>query len=285
MRPTRPNTPDRERDACGIGFVADARGRTSRAIVEAALNGLACVIHRGAVASDAKTADGSGVLLPIPRKIFGDEVGVISLFVRGDDPRAAVEVAAKEEHITVADWREVPTDDEQLGELAQLSRPRLLEAIIEPPSYGPNERAAFRLRRRIQRATEGVYVASCSFRTVVYKGLVAADLLGRFYRDLADERCEAPFAVFHQRFSTNTLPTWERAQPFRTLCHNGEINAISGNVERMRGRAVLGTEAAGLGPEELSHPVLGAGDSDSGQLDSAVELLVRGGRDIRHAIG
>src|SRR3954452_9006794 len=285
MRPTRPNTPDRERDACGIGFVADARGRTSRAIVEAALNGLACVIHRGAVASDAKTADGSGVLLPIPRKIFGDEVGVISLFVRGDDPRAAVKVAAKEENITVAAWREVPTDDDQLGELAQLSRPRLVQAIIEQPSYGPNERAAFRLRRRIERATEGTYVASCSYRTVVYKGLVAADLLGRFYLDLADPRCAAAFAIFHQRFSTNTLPTWERAQPFRALCHNGEINAIAGNVERMRARAVLGTEAAGLGPEELFHPVLDAADSDSGQLDSAVELLMRGGRDIRHAVG
>src|SRR3954447_15586341 len=284
MRPTRPTTPDRERDACGIGFVADARGRTSRAIVEAALKGLACVIHRGAVASDAKTADGSGVLLPIPRKIFGDDVGVISLYVRGADPRAAVEVAAKEENITVAAWREVPTDDDQLGELAQLSRPRLVQAIIEQPSYGPNERAAFRLRRRIERATEGIYVASCSFRTVVYKGLVAADLLGRFYLDLADERCEAPFTVFHQRFSTNTLPTWERAQPFRTLCHNGEINAIAGNVERMRARAVLGTEAAGLGDEELYRPVLDAADSDSGQLDSAVELLVRGGRDIRHAV-
>src|SRR5205823_2859574 len=153
------------------------------------------------------------------------------------------------------------------------------------------ERAAFRLRRRIAATTSGVYVASCSFHTVVYKGLVQAANLGAFYLDLADERFEAPFAIFHQRFATNTMPTWERAQPFRMLCHNGEINAIAGNVNRMQARAELGTEETGLGPEELFHPVLDAstplfasGDSDSGLLDAAVELLVRGGRDIRHAI-
>ncbi|MDQ1427894.1 MAG: hypothetical protein QOK39_1370, partial [Acidimicrobiaceae bacterium] len=148
----------------------------------------------------------------------------------------------------------------------------------------PDERAAFRLRRRIDATTTGTYVASCSFRTVVYKGLITADALADYWLDLADERFTASFAVFHQRFSTNTLPTWERAQPFRTLCHNGEINAVAGNINRMRARAVLGTEAAGLGPEELFRPVVDDSDSDSGQLDSVVELLTRGGRDIRHAL-
>ena len=108
-------------------------------------------------------------------------------------------------------------------------------------------------------------MASCSFRSVCYKGLVIADALGDYYLDLADERFEAPFAIFHQRFSTNTLPTWERAQPFRMLCHNGEINALAGNVNRMRARAGLGTEAAGLGAEELFHPVVDPKDSDSGK--------------------
>ena len=271
-----------ERDACGIGFVADANGRPSRSIVTAALTGLANVIHRGAVAADAKTADGSGVLVPIPPKIFGADHGVASLFVRGDDPRAAIEAAATAEGITVVDWRDVPTDDGQLGRQALDSRPRLVQAVLAAPK--PDERAAYRLRRRIARDVPGVYVASCSFRTVVYKGLVAANTLGDFYLDLADDRFEAAFTIFHQRFSTNTLPTWERAQPFRTLCHNGEINAIAGNVRRMEGRATLGTVEAGLGPEELFHPVLDAGDSDSGMLDAAVELLVRGGRDIRHAL-
>ena len=263
-----------ERDACGIGFTADVRGRSSRDIVEAALHGLACVTHRGAVASDAKTSDGSGLLVPIPAAIFGEGRGVATLFVRGDDPRTEVEAAAKEEGLVVDGWRTPPTDEAQLGDLARLSRPQILQAVLSATTPNGWERAAYRMRRRIEATTEGTYVASCSFRTVLYKGLVAADLLPHFYLDLGDERFVAPFAVFHQRFSTNTLPTWERAQPFRTLCHNGEINAIAGNVNRMRARGTLGTEAAGLGPEELFRPVLDAGDSDSGQLDSAVELLV-----------
>src|SRR4051794_3715872 len=120
-----------ERDACGIGFVADAQGRPSRAIVEAALDGLSCVIHRGAVAADHRTADGSGVLLPIAPAIFGEGAGVVSLFVRGEDPRDAVERAAADERITVTEWREVPTDDSQLGDLSLLNRPRLLQGVLQ----------------------------------------------------------------------------------------------------------------------------------------------------------
>jgi glutamate synthase (ferredoxin) len=271
-----------ELDSCGIGFVADAQGRSSRATVEAALGGLACVKHRGALAADARTADGSGVLLPIPASIFGEGHGLAVLFVRGDDPKAAVEAAAKEEGIDVVDWREPPTDDDQLGEQAKQFKPRFLQAVLAHPDR--DERAALRMRKRIQATTEGTYVASCSFRTVVYKGLVAADALGDFWLDLGDERFEAPFVVFHQRFSTNTTPTWARAQPFRMLCHNGEINALAGNVNRMRARAHLGTDEVGLGTEDVFHPVIHPSDSDSGQLDSMVELLVRGGRDIRHAV-
>ncbi|MGI9032813.1 MAG: glutamate synthase large subunit [Acidimicrobiales bacterium] len=281
-----------ELDACGIGFVADASGRPSRSIVETALTGLACVKHRGALAADAKSSDGSGLLVPIPPEIFGRAAsgaahGLAMLFVRGDDPRPAVEAAAAADGITVVDWRTPPTDDDHLGDQARASRPRTLQAVLSPPAgAGPDEaeRAAFRLRRRISAATSGCYVVSCSFRTVVYKGLVVADALAGYWLDLADERFAAPFALFHQRFSTNTLPTWERAQPFRMLCHNGEINALAGNANRMRARAVLGTEGCGLGPEEVFHPVLNTSDSDSGQLDSVVELLTRAGRDVRHSV-
>src|SRR5688572_338464 len=171
--------PSAERDACGIGFVADAQGRSSRAVVKAALDGLCCVIHRGAVAADARTADGSGLLVPIPATIFGEGRGVAMLFVRGDDPRSAVERAAKEEGLEVAEWRTPPTDDAALGEVALRTRPEILQAILAPASPDSQnfEAAAFRLRRRIDAEVAGTYVASCSFRTVVYKGLVAADLL------------------------------------------------------------------------------------------------------------
>ncbi len=279
----------RELDACGIGFVADARGRSSRAIVAAALRGLACVKHRGAVAADARTADGSGLLVPIPPALFGEGSGVAVLFVRGDDPRPAVESAAAAEGLSVVDWREPPLDPQALGELARATAPRMVHAVFTGPAdiaatHVEAERRALRLRRRIDATTTGTYVASCSFRTMVYKGLSPADALADFYLDLHDERFAAPFAVFHQRFSTNTLSTWERAQPFRTLCHNGEINALWGNEKRMRGRAKLGTAAVGLGDEDMFFPVLDDDDSDSGKLDSAVELLMRAGRDPRHVM-
>jgi len=283
--------PRTELDACGIGFVADASGRPSRHVVAAALRGLACVKHRGALAADARSSDGSGLLAPIPPEIFGrtdpdSPHGVAMLMVRGDDPRPALEEAATAEGIGVVEWRTPPTDDGILGELAQSTKPVFLQAVLARPAdvgEAGAERAAFRLRRRLF-DLPGTYVASCSFRTVVYKGLIVADALSDYFVDLADERFAAHFAVFHQRFSTNTLPSWERAQPFRMLCHNGEINALAGNANRMQARAVLGTEAVGLGSEELFHPVINPSDSDSGQLDSVVELLTRGGRDVRHAV-
>ena len=283
-----------ELDACGIGFIADASGTPARSIVTGALDGLARVKHRGAVAADARTSDGTGLLTPIPAAIFGDDVGVAVLFVRGEPPRAAIEAATVAAGASVAGWRVPPTDDTALGDLARSTRPEILELLFTATDTDGDdrERVAYRVRRAIAttsgRAGAGagadVYVVSCSFRTMVHKGLVAADALGDFYLDLADERFATSFAVFHQRFSTNTLPTWERAQPFRMLCHNGEINTIAGNADRMRGRGTLGTEAAGLGPEDELRPVLDPADSDSGMLDAAVELLVRGGRSVPHAM-
>ncbi len=296
-----------ERDACGIGFVADARGRASRAIVEHALCGLERLRHRGAVAADARTGDGAGLLLPIPKPYFAaagedaERLGVAMAFLpRGSQAqaaaRAAVEAALAAEGLALARWRAVPVDPDALGPAARASAPRIEQAVFLAPGGDDGERAerrAFRAGRRAAKAARAagarLYLASCSTRTVTYKALCAADQLAAFYADLRDGRFVAPFVIFHQRYSTNTTPSWERAQPFRFLCHNGEINAIEGNQAWMRAReGHLGADGL-TGPgtddaEELLRPVLDPDGSDSAKLDNAVELLVRGGRDIRHAV-
>ena len=286
-----------EKDACGIGFVADARGRSSRAIVEAALDALCRVKHRGALAADALTGDGAGVLLPLspevvaPKVEAAERVGVAMCFFRDEIERSVsmVEEACEAEGIELAGWRAVPTDPGALGEQARAAEPDIRQAILLRPvgvDVEEAERRAFRARRRIERAARDadlkLYVASLSFRTVTYKALCAADQLAAYYKDLTDERYVAWFAIFHQRYSTNTAPTWERAQPFRFLAHNGEINTIRGNVAQMRAReGRLGAED--LASEELLRPIIDRRGSDSQMLDEALELLVRGGRDLTHS--
>ena len=305
---------DRERDACGTGFVADAAGAASRDVVVRALEALCRVRHRGATDADAKTGDGAGLLLRIPRGLLAaeltrlriphldpDRLGVAMLFQRSpladSDLRQAADRAFRAEGMEIVAWREVPVDPAALGRRAEETRPRIVQALFVGPrdrSVERAERACHRARRRLEStarelAQGSLYVASCSFLTVTYKALVAADELAHFYADLGDPRTTSSFALFHQRYSTNTTPTWERAQPFRMLCHNGEINTISGNVHRMRGReGRLGT--ASILDEELLKPAIDEGGSDSAMLDNAVELLTREGadpddpRDIRQVL-
>jgi glutamate synthase domain-containing protein 2/glutamate synthase domain-containing protein 1/glutamate synthase domain-containing protein 3 len=302
----------RERDACGIGFVADAGGRPSRRILDAALEGLRRVRHRGAVDADARTGDGAGLLTPIPRPLAAwlasglaldappGRLGIAMCFLDGRTgpdgvtaqaaARGIVDRACAREGIPVLAWRPVPVVPDALGERARALAPRIEQALVGRPAGEGGEEAerrCFRARKRVERAAReaGVrlYLCSLSFRTVTYKALCAADQLAAFYPDLSDPDFSAPFAVFHQRYSTNTLPAWERAQPFRLLCHNGEINTIQGNVNLMRAReADLGTNAPA--PSELIRPVIDESGSDSAMLDNAIEVLVRGGRDVRHAL-
>ena len=271
-----------ERDACGIGFVADSRGRPSRGIADAVLEGLSCVAHRGAVAADGKTGDGAGVLFPIPAALVPEpSCGLAMVFERDERARAALEAACEVEGIGVGSWREVPVDETALGEGARASAPLIRQLVLMPPPGVTSDEAELRALRARKRAERhgGAYVVSLSFRTVTYKALCAADQLAAFYPDLAERALAVPFGIFHQRFSTNTAPSWERAQPFRLLCHNGEINAIEGNANWMRAReGRLGSDG-----DELLRPVLEADGSDSAKLDNALELLVRGGRDVRHA--
>src|SRR6266540_4099568 len=289
-----------ERDACGIGFVADLHGRPSRAMVERALCGLERLRHRGAVAADARTGDGAGLLLPIDQEFYAapgggnGRLGLAMAFLPADRDQAkaamvAIERALAAEGLELERWRTVPVDPEALGDQARASMPAIEQAVFRAPGVDDEEaeRRCLRAGRRAvtdaHTAGAPLYLASCSTRTVTYKALCAADQLAAFYADLADERLRAPFTVFHQRYSTNTTPSWERAQPFRFLCHNGEINTLEGNRAWMRAReGSLGAAALagpdGADPEELLRPVLDPGGSDSAMLDNAVELLGPGGR-------
>ena len=282
--PARPTFDHRtpERDACGIGFVATLGGGPSRALADTLLVALERVRHRGALGADHRTGDGAGVLLPIPDALRPNaSLGVAMAFLRDGEGRRAVEDSCAREGITVQRWRPVPVEPDALGPWARESAPLVVQALLEPPGGADEEaaeRAAFRARKRLDGRPD-VYLASLSFRTVVYKALCAADQLADFYPDLRDPALEIGWGIFHQRFSTNTAPSWERAQPFRLLCHNGEINTIRGNVNWMRARCgVLEWD-----PEE-SGPLLDETSSDSGMLDNALELVVRGGRDVRHAM-
>jgi len=203
------------------------------------------------------------------------------VFLRDEGAREAIEAACAEEGIATLGWREVPVDVDHLGAEAQTSMPRIEQLSLLPPpglTEAESEWRAYRARKRAERAG-GAYIASLSFRTVTYKALCAADQLGEFYLDLGRRDLAVPFGIFHQRFSTNTMPSWERAQPFRYLCHNGEINTIQGNVNWMRARE----GNFGSTDDELYHPVLDEAGSDSAMLDNALEFIANGGRDVRHA--
>ncbi|MFA9429403.1 glutamate synthase-related protein [Egicoccus sp. AB-alg2] len=315
--------PRGERDACGIGFVAHVDGRPRRSIVALALQGLCGVKHRGAVAADGLSGDGAGVLTQIPRELAADwaaelgaddvdaaDLGLAFLFLTpGDDAAAeqdragardAFEKACASEGVRFLGWRDVPNDPSLIGEMAAAVQPALVQALFVRPASGQArlddreaERVAYRLRRRARKRCEAggmrFYAASCSFVTVTYKAMADADQLDAFYPDLRDERFTSALAVFHSRFSTNTTPSWERAQPFRMLCHNGEINTIAGNGNLMRARegqlveGALSIDGTDWVEPQLLAPVVDDDQSDSAKLDQALELLVRAGRDVRHA--
>jgi glutamate synthase domain-containing protein 2/glutamate synthase domain-containing protein 1/glutamate synthase domain-containing protein 3 len=311
--------PRAERDACGIGFVAHVDGVQRRSVVRMAIDGLCGVKHRGAVASDAKSGDGAGVLTQIPRELTArwvedagvadvdaDRLGIAFLFLEpGDDDaattarataREAFEAACAAQGVSFLAWREVPVDRDAVGSIALSAMPHLLQAIFaraDGIDEVEAERQAYRVRRQARKSCEAAgvrfYAASCSFRTVTYKAMADADQLDAFYLDLRDEGYASALAIFHSRFSTNTLPSWERAQPFRMLCHNGEINTIAGNLNLMRARegqlvpGELSVDGVDWATPELLQPVIDEDQSDSAKLDGALELLVRGGRDVRHA--
>ncbi len=266
------------RAACGMGFVATTAGVPTHEVVAAGVTALARLAHRGGLDADGRSGDGAGLMIQIPRAIFGQDTAVAVLFEWGNGRPVARKILAQAlagEGMGVADWRPAPVEVGALGERARASAPRIWHAIITRPDVSDAEweERLYRARRGAERVAEeqGVlmYIPSCSCRTIVYKGLMAGTHLAEFYGDLARPEATSQLAVFHQRYSTNTMPDWRLAQPFRFLAHNGEINTLAGNRAWMRARE------AELEPE--LRPVVWAEGSDSASLDNVLELLVRRG--------
>ena len=303
--------PDQERDACGVGFVADVSGKRGYRILDLALECVTNLTHRGALDADAKTGDGAGVLFQLPQAFFvaeagrlganverPEDLGVAMVFLPGRDGEAAarcreaLERAAANHGLATFGWREVPIDPSELGASAARSQPRIEQFILgRRPGLSDEEfeRALYLVRKEAERwaAAEGIadfYVPSLSHRTLVYKGLLVAHQLKKFYQDLRNPQFETSLAVFHQRYATNTFPDWVRAQPFRLLAHNGEINTRQGNKNWMRAREPeLHSKLWGDQLGQLK-PIIQAGGSDSMELDNVLEAVVLSGRDPLHAL-
>ena len=255
--------PQFEHDSCGVGFAVNVNGKRSHQIVADGITILRNLVHRGAVGGDSITGDGAGLLLQLPHDFFvktsdsfgvrlpeAGGYGVAMLFLPRDSATRAeagriVERTVAQEGGGVAGWRDVPGEPGCLGGMALHSMPVIRQAFVTFPSLSgePLERKLYVTRRCIERAAlerglpaSDFYVCSFSSRTITYKGMFVAPQLEAFYPDLADADFQSAFALVHQRYSTNTFPTWERAQPFRLLCHNGEINTLRGNISWMRAR-------------------------------------------------
>jgi len=311
LRPRSLYDPRAERDACGVGFIANING-ASHEVLQLGLSALACLSHRGAVAADAQTGDGAGILAQVPQEMFAAEyarlggrqaapaeVGVGVFFLpRSETERNAackkIERALAAEGADDYVWRPVPVREDALGVQAKASCPAMLHVLVARPAGDDSdafERRLYRVRRRAEHAfapfaatRDDYHAASFSARTIVYKGLMMASQLAAFYPDLADSEFRTAGVIYHQRYSTNTAPNWQRAQPFRRLAHNGEINTLQGNVNWMRARQ-QGLQAPFLAPlGEMAWPFIDPHSSDSGQLDNAVELLHLAGRDLPHVM-
>lgn len=287
---------EQERDACGVGLVADLKNEPSHKIIEMGVTVLKRLMHRGAVGSDPDTGDGAGILLALPDEFFRlllpnklparGKYGVAMMF-GGCGHEEELEAAVTENGGRVIAWREVPVDRDSIGENARRTCPLIRQLFIDGSGFADQaalERKLFVMRREMERRVEGCYVCSCSSRSIVYKGLFLGTQIDGFYEDLRHERFKSPLALVHQRYSTNTFPTWSLAHPFRYLAHNGEINTLRGNLNHLSVRephlssALLGDDLQKL------LPLIPPGQSDSACLDNMVELLAAAGRDLRHAM-
>src|SRR6478609_3116347 len=298
--------PAHEKDACGLAMVATLRGTAGHDIIDAALEALRHLEHRGAVGSDAGTGDGAGIITQVPdaflRAVAGFDLPAAGRYAvgnaflpSGEDERAeiksALEAIAAEHELTVLGWRPVPVRPEELGTLARQAMPVIEQLYVASTRVDENgeqvsgiavDRQTFFLRKRAARELD-LYFSSLSSRTLVYKGMVTTLQLEPFYPDLSDQRFASKLALVHSRYSTNTFPSWPLAQPFRMIAHNGEINTVQGNRNWMRDRQSQ-LESELLGDLAPVLPIVTPGASDSASFDEVVELLSLGGRSLPHAV-
>ncbi len=306
--------PANEHDACGVGFVANIKGAKSHAIVEQGLTILKNLTHRGAVGADPLAGDGAGILVQIPDAFFREEMakqgvklppagqyGVGMVFLPQEPAsRLAceyeIERAIKDEGQVLIGWRDVPRDNQGLGESVKSIEPVIRQVFIGRGTgvtvTDALERKLYIIRKSSGHAIQALrlahgkefYVASMSARTIVYKGMLLAGQVGAYYKDLQDARCVSALALVHQRFSTNTFPTWDLAHPFRLIAHNGEINTLRGNVNWLRARqGAISSPILGKDLDKV-WPLIYDGQSDSASYDNALELLLMSGYSIAHAM-
>jgi glutamate synthase (NADPH/NADH) large chain len=298
--------PSAEKDACGLAMVATLRGTAGHDIIDAALDALRNLEHRGAVGSDAGTGDGAGIITQIPdgflRAVSGFDLPAAGRYAVGnaflpaddyerDQAKKAIEAIVVEEDLRLIGWRDVPVRPDEIGTLARGAMPAIEQLYVSSTRTDDAgatvggillDRQTFRLRKRIEREIE-VYFASLSSRTMVYKGMVTTLQLEPFYPDLQDERFTSKLALVHSRYSTNTFPSWPLAQPFRMIAHNGEINTVQGNRNWMRARQSQ-LESELLGDLKPLLPIVTPGASDSASFDEVVELLTLSGRSLPHSV-
>ncbi len=305
--------PAHEHDACGIGFVASIRGEKSHAIIEKGIQVLINLTHRGACGCDPETGDGAGILIQIPHAFFAREcaqegfqlpaageygVGMVFLPVEKHERlqcEGIFERIVREEGLTVLGWRDTPVDGDAIGRVARASQPYIEQIFVaRAPEMDEEtlERKLYIVRKRVESEVAAseiedkhfFYIPSLSARTIVYKGLLLAPQIANFYGELSDPDVTSALCLVHQRFSTNTFPSWPLAHPYRYIAHNGEINTLKGNVNWMNARqSILESPLFGEDIKKL-FPIITPGGSDSASFDNAVELLFQAGRSLPHAM-
>src|SRR5438270_5627516 len=305
--------PSLEKDSCGVGFIANIKAKKSHQIVFDALNILCNLEHRGAVGADPRAGDGAGILVQIPHAFFARKAAEIgfklpppgdyavgALFMPRETAwrkviKSITADQIRDEGLMLLGWRDVPTDNASLGETVKPTEPHHMQVFIGRNGAAKDadefERRLYILRKSISQAIyqrrdrgmAGYYPVSLSCRTVIYKGMFLADQLGKYYPDLHEEDFESALALVHQRFSTNTFPTWSLAHPYRMIAHNGEINTLRGNLNWMAARQA--SVSSDLFGDDISKlwPISYEGQSDTACFDNALEFLVRGGYSLAHA--